>query len=120
MAEVIDVAVPVLVASSMQGSCLIKTCPVDSDFLCAQEYGRQHRWMAFIDANEYFIINNGLPDLPTLLRIYVKYGGLGVSTVVFGSSGYVKRPTAGALGSYYRRGSAVICTQRCRPRHLSL
>lgn len=67
-----------------------------------QEYGPLHRWMAFVDADEFFIIKDGTADLPTLMADYTRAGGLGVSWVVFGSSGQIKRPTGGALGSYDR------------------
>lgn len=72
--------------------------------LRAQEYGHLHRWMVYIDADEFLVIKDGTPNLPTLLQDYIKYGGLGVFWVVFGSSGHVKRPENGALGSYYRSG----------------
>ena len=69
--------------------------------------------MAFIDADEFIIIKDGTADLPTLLQDYWKFGGLGVFWVVFGSSGHINRPAAGALGSYYMCGigsASVHCT----------
>ena len=77
--------------------------PLTSIFRRVQEYGHRHRWMAFIDSDEFFVIRDGTANLPTLLQDYVKYGGLGVFWVVFGSSGHIKRPAHGLMGSYYRQ-----------------
>lgn len=34
---------------------------------------------AYIDADEFFVLTDGTPDLPSLLRDYERYGGLGVN-----------------------------------------
>lgn len=46
---------------------------------CIANYASQHRWMAFIDADEFFVIKDGTPDLPVLLREYEDFGGLAVN-----------------------------------------
>ena len=43
---------------------------------------------AFIDADEFLVINDDTADLPTLLRDYEQHGGLAVSMLLFGSSGH--------------------------------
>ena len=35
--------------------------------------------MAFIDADEFFVIKDGTPSLPALLREYEDFGGLAVN-----------------------------------------
>ena len=35
--------------------------------------------MAFIDADEFFVIKDGTPGLPALLREYEDFGGLAVN-----------------------------------------
>lgn len=58
--------------------------------------------MAFVDADEFLVIRDGTLGLPALLRDYTGSAALGVFWVVFGSSGHLKAPDHGALGSYYR------------------
>lgn len=40
------------------------------------------------DSDEFMIIRDGSLDLPTVLRRYEAYGGLGVNWRLFGSSGH--------------------------------
>jgi hypothetical protein len=44
-----------------------------------------------IDGDEFFVIMDGSPDLPSILKRYEAYGGLVVNWRLFGSSGHVKR-----------------------------
>ena len=46
---------------------------------CIRDHGSRHRWMAFIDADEFFVIKDGTPSLPALLRDYEDFGGLAVN-----------------------------------------
>ena len=46
---------------------------------CIRNHGSRHRWMAFIDADEFFVIKDGTPGLPALLREYEDFGGLAVN-----------------------------------------
>ena len=41
---------------------------------------------AFIDVDEFLVIMDDSPDLPSLLRDYEGYGGLAVNWRMFGSS----------------------------------
>ena len=57
--------------------------------------------MAFIDADEYFVLmNSSYSSLPDLLRQYEEYGGLGVNWMMFGSSNHDKVPAGSVLQSY--------------------
>jgi Glycosyltransferase family 92 len=37
---------------------------------CIAEASGRHTWMAFMDMDEFLIIRDGTPDMPTLLRDY--------------------------------------------------
>jgi hypothetical protein len=67
---------------------------------CIDEFSRLHKFMAFIDADEFIVIANGM-DLPTLMKQYKNYGGLTLNWKVFGSSGHVARPAGGVLRNYH-------------------
>ncbi|PSC75466.1 hypothetical protein C2E20_1036 [Micractinium conductrix] len=69
--------------------------------LCLQDYGHLHQWMSFTDADEFLVLTDGTPDLPTLLRDYESYGGLGANWKIFGSSGHLTRQPF-ALRAYTR------------------
>ncbi|EFN56032.1 hypothetical protein CHLNCDRAFT_145470 [Chlorella variabilis] len=56
--------------------------------LCLRDYGTRHRFMAFIDSDEFLVITDGTPDLPTLLEQYRRYGGLVANWRILGSSGH--------------------------------
>lgn len=52
----------------------------------------------YIDMDEFLVITDKTPDLPTLLRDYEGYGGVGVNWRQFGSSEWdmdrMRRPCA--------------------------
>ncbi|PSC70849.1 hypothetical protein C2E20_5610 [Micractinium conductrix] len=56
--------------------------------MCLRDYGARHQWLAFIDSDEFLVITDGTPDLPTLLRDYERYGGLAANWRILGSSGH--------------------------------
>lgn len=63
--------------------------PPFSPWHCAspvQDYGSNHQWMGFIDADEFVVLTDGTPDLPTLLRDYEAHGALALNWRMFGSS----------------------------------
>ena len=47
--------------------------------------------MAFIDADEFFVIKDGTPSLPALLREYEGFGGLAVNWQVGPASALISR-----------------------------
>lgn len=54
------------------------------------------RWLAFIDADEFFVPHDeSWTTLPELLKKYETYGGLAVNWRLFGSSGHITRPKVG-------------------------
>ncbi|KAK9803282.1 hypothetical protein WJX72_006976 [[Myrmecia] bisecta] len=67
---------------------------------CLQRYGGDHRWIAFMDADEFLVLKPGYTQLPDLLREYEDYGGLAINWIMFGSSGHVTRPKGSTLTAY--------------------
>jgi hypothetical protein len=63
---------------------------------CLERWGSSHDFMAFIDTDEFLVLRDGTPDLPTLLNDYMGHGGLVVNWQVFGSGGLKVRPKRGA------------------------
>ncbi|KAL6770892.1 hypothetical protein ACKKBF_B33120 [Auxenochlorella protothecoides x Auxenochlorella symbiontica] len=62
---------------------------------------RNERWMALIDLDEFLVIRDATPDLPTLLHDYESAGALVVNWVVFGSSGQTVRSPLEPLASFW-------------------
>jgi hypothetical protein len=61
---------------------------------CLNNFGRKHKWIAFIDSDEFINVGNGL-DLPTVLSLYDKphIGQLLMKWRMFSSSGHqTKQP----------------------------
>ncbi|KAI7840766.1 hypothetical protein COHA_005580 [Chlorella ohadii] len=69
---------------------------------CLERWGSRHEFMAFIDTDEFLVLRDGTPDLPTLLKDYMEYGGLVVNWQVFGSGGLKLRPKGNSMMSYWR------------------
>ncbi|GAB4813551.1 hypothetical protein N2152v2_000597 [Parachlorella kessleri] len=69
---------------------------------CLHQHGHRHTYMAFIDVDEFLILRDGTPDMPSLLKDYEQYGGLVVNWVMFGSSGLKERPKTNTLSSYWK------------------
>ncbi len=76
-----------------------------------RRFGRENRYMAFIDADEFlFSPENEEPLAVTVDRLFKKYpkaSGLAVNWAMFGSSGYEKKPeSGGVLGNFIYRAKA--------------
>jgi len=71
---------------------------------CLQNFGKDSRWIAFIDADE-FLVPNRCDDLRDLLRNYEAYGGLAVSWLIFGSSYHILRPKGLQTENYTLRSA---------------
>ncbi|GBF93710.1 hypothetical protein Rsub_06813 [Raphidocelis subcapitata] len=66
---------------------------------CLHQYGSRHKFMGFIDADEFVVLARDA-TLPALLRDYEQYRGLAMFSIGFGSSGHISRPAGGVLASY--------------------
>jgi hypothetical protein len=66
---------------------------------CIRNYRLKHQFIGMIDADEFIVTRDGC-SVPSVLRLYEEYGGLTLNWMMFGSSGYVKRPSGGILSNY--------------------
>jgi len=69
---------------------------------CLQTFGKQSRWIGFIDTDEFLVPKTTL-DLKEFLKGYEAYGGLAISSLFFGSNGHLTRPSIGQIAAYTRR-----------------
>lgn len=75
---------------------------------CLRRHAHKHRFMAFIDVDEFFDMRPGAPgngSLPGQLRHFQRFddfGGLAVHWRLFGTSGHVQAPKGGVLQAYTR------------------
>ncbi|PRW59940.1 glycosyl transferase family 2 [Chlorella sorokiniana] len=73
--------------------------------MCLRDYGARHRWMAFIDSDEFLVLTDGTPSLPALLADYEDRAGLVLNWRILGSSGHKQRQNSTLLAytSCYQR-----------------
>lgn len=70
---------------------------------CVARYATRHRWLAFIDVDEFIVFHNTTKkDINDFMFDYEAYGGLALNWVIFGSSGHKVRPSGGVLINYNR------------------
>eukprot|EP00891_Asterochloris_glomerata_P008705 jgi/Astpho2/8705/Aster-05272 len=61
---------------------------------CIQKHKLKHKWIAFIDVDEFFVLHNlKHRQFQDLLPAYEQYGGLAANWVMMGSSGLKERPS---------------------------
>jgi hypothetical protein len=69
---------------------------------CLKEHGRQSRWIAFIDLDEFLFSPTG-KSVPEMLREYEGWPGIGVNWAVFGMSGHETKPSGLVIENYLMR-----------------
>jgi hypothetical protein len=69
---------------------------------CLEEHRHDARWIAFIDIDEFLFSPTGRP-LSEILVDYERWPGVGVDSLVFGSSGHRSRPAGLVLENYVLR-----------------
>ena len=69
---------------------------------CIREYGRDSRWIAFIDVDEFLFPPQG-GTLPDVLVDYEQWPAVGVNWAIFGPSGHVRKPPGLVTESYLER-----------------
>jgi Glycosyltransferase family 92 len=62
---------------------------------CLVSHRHQHQWLAFLDADEFIVVDEKNVSIPLMLSNYTQYGGVGLNWIMFGSSGHDKRPKGG-------------------------
>ncbi|KAK9917837.1 hypothetical protein WJX75_008753 [Coccomyxa subellipsoidea] len=72
--------------------------------ICLTRFGDFHQWMAFLDPDEYLVLQSraSAERLPEFLKAYDQHGGLAVNMRIFGSSGFQTRPKGGILRNYIK------------------
>lgn len=68
---------------------------------CLQTYGRQSKWIAFIDDDEFLYAPNS--SLRNILTEFEDAGGVAVHWIQYGSAGHLQKPEANVIESYTRR-----------------
>eukprot|EP01035_Chromulina_nebulosa_P027783 gene27783-36583_t len=61
---------------------------------------RKHRFIGFIDTDEFIVTANPSASIPLILSQYEQFGGLALSWMSFGSSGHIRRPVGGVIANY--------------------
>lgn len=74
---------------------------------CISVFGKQSRWIGFIDTDEYLVPKKTL-DLKDVLKEYEEFGGLAVSSYFFGSNGHRTPPPGGQIISYRMRADEAF------------
>ena len=71
---------------------------------CLRRHGPQHRWLAFLDVDEFLMFRNSHPiqSLGAFLKEYEEFSALAVHWILFGSSDYESKPLRSVLRSYTR------------------
>lgn len=71
---------------------------------CLQKYGKRHRFMGFVDSDEFIVVVDEKETIPSVLKRYEQFGGLSLNWRMFGTSGHIKRPPGGILANYHKCG----------------
>lgn len=72
---------------------------------CLQHYGRDFKWIAFLDVDEFIRLSpvgGELSDIRIFLAGFEPYAGLGLNWRMFSSSGHEASPQGPVIGSYTR------------------
>lgn len=73
---------------------------------------------AFIDADEFIVLQPEVPTLPALLQQFEQYGGLVMHWLVFSSGGQEQRPEGGVLRRCGGAGRGGCVRRWCRTEQL--
>lgn len=74
---------------------------------CIQAHGREARWIAFIDIDEFLFAPDGR-TIVEVLKEFESYGGVGVNWVMFGSGGHVEAQPGLVIENYQLRGAMDV------------
>jgi hypothetical protein len=68
---------------------------------CHARFGTRHRWIGFLDADEYLeIVDKPGTSMADFLRNYEGYGALGVQWIIHNSNGLLEKPAASVREAY--------------------
>jgi len=71
---------------------------------CFSKFKSFHKFMGFIDVDEFIVTVDIKADIPSILSKYEHLGGLALSWMSFGSSGHIQRPNGSVISNYHRCG----------------
>ena len=69
---------------------------------CLKLFGNKHKFIAFIDVDEFIVVKNNTLKIPDILSDYEKYSSVALNWMMFGSSGHVLKPPGEVLGNYQK------------------
>lgn len=69
---------------------------------CLAKYGKECKWIAFVDADEFIAPKGGNADIPSMLAAFEPYAGLALNWKVFGTNGHVRPPEGLQIENYVR------------------
>lgn len=78
---------------------------------CVQTYGRDSKWIGFIDTDE-FIVPHTTNSLRSFLEQFEPFGGLAISSLFFGTDGNKTRPIGGQIAGYQIRTPELFSNNR--------
>lgn len=79
---------------------------------CLDWFGNSSTWIGFIDVDEFIVPKTDTSSLPEFLKDYESYGGLGLSWLVFGSSGHIEKPVGSQLKNFTKRSDINFVPNR--------
>jgi hypothetical protein len=69
---------------------------------CHANYKAKHKFIAFIDVDEFIVVKDKKKTIPVILKDYEKYGALGLNWMEYGRSGHVSKPPGGVIKNYHK------------------
>lgn len=79
---------------------------------CLRRFGNLSQWIGFIDIDEFIVPKTGNRDLKSFLGGYENFGGLGISWLIFGSNGHVKKPLGSQMESFTKRSEVTFLANK--------
>ncbi len=70
---------------------------------CLKKFGHTSKWIGFIDTDEFIVAKSTNGNMIEFLKDYSQYGGLGISSLFFGSNGHQKKTGRPQLESFNMR-----------------
>ncbi|PKO15731.1 MAG: hypothetical protein CVU39_09415 [Chloroflexi bacterium HGW-Chloroflexi-10] len=74
---------------------------------CLMNYGKNSKWIGFIDADEFIVSNRNI-DFIDFLSQYENFGALAMNSIFFGTGGHKTKPIGGQIINYRLRPSEKI------------
>ncbi|MBI9044051.1 MAG: glycosyltransferase family 92 protein [Anaerolineaceae bacterium] len=78
---------------------------------CLKHFGKDTKWIGFIDADEFIVLKDTL-NIKDFLSRYEKFGGLAISSLFFGSNGAKRKPKEGQIKAFTYRTAGYFHENR--------